>query len=110
MSRGSWYKVRPQHEPDAIDCCSMLNEIGSKFGLICRIDVDYGLDFVTVMIKAGTFPDVEHFDVVFQAINKRPARDKRSRDAQVYATLWDIYQQADNGIAGMNVRPQYRPI
>lgn len=96
------------YAPDALDCCSMLNELGVKFGLICRITVQYTVSRVTVVVQAGTGRAFGEFDVIYVAKNERNTSDKRTRDAQVWQALWDIYTQADTGIAGCAPRPVYK--
>lgn len=107
MSRNSWYKTRPLGEPDGIDCGSMLTEIGSKFGLACRIEVKIDFDFKSVIIRSGTFKSMEEFEVQYQSYYKVPVRNGKPLESMIYHALWDIYQQADIGVSGVRPRPQY---
>ena len=108
MSRGAWHKSTPLAEPDAIDCYSMLNAIGHEFGLACKVEVKLEFDFKTVVVRAGTYVDMEHFEVVFQAMHKVPIKRSKPIESVMYATLWDIYQQADSGVSGVKQRPVYK--
>jgi hypothetical protein len=107
MSKNSWYKTRPLGEPDAIDCGAMLSEIGSRFGLACKVEVKIEFDFKTVVVRAGVFRDMETFEAQYQALYKVPVRSSKPVESMIYQALWDVFQQADTGIAGRKPGPIY---
>lgn len=109
LSKGNWYSTHRMAEPDAVDVQAMLNEIGSVFGLACKLEVLVTPDNKKVVVKAGTYADIEHFEVVFQAMYSVPVASAKSIEGMLYSALWDIYQQADTGVAGSRPKPVYAP-
>ncbi len=88
------------NEPDARDVRLMTEAIAQQFGLSVELRMRYteeDCEMVGVASHCGVgAPGV----TVAQALSRRRLSDKRSRDAQAYNVLWDIYQQLDTGIMG----------
>ena len=88
------------NEPDARDARLMTQAIAEQFGLMVELRTRYtdeDVEMVAIASHCGVgAPGV----TVAQALSRRKLSDKRSRDAQAYNVLWDIYQQLDTGILG----------
>lgn len=96
----TWRKTAWGQTPDAVDCKTMCDEIAKDFGLVARLSVSFGEDGPVVvghLIRPGIGPAVE---TVFVAKHTQYYRQRPDLVVMAYKVLWDLYGQADSGVAG----------
>lgn len=93
------------HEPDAIDCNTMVSAIGSDFSCKCDITTAYERDQVVVLVRCYTLVQEAANVVQVQAIVRTPLRTARSLYAMQYSALLDCWHQMDRGVLAAATRP-----
>ena len=93
------------HEPDAIDCNTMVSAIGSDFNCQCDITTSYERDQVVVLVRCYTLQQKASGVVQVQALSRAPLRTARSLYTMQYSTLLDCWHQLDRGVLSAATRP-----
>lgn len=89
------------YAPDSIDVYNIVHEMGDAFGLRVQFTTEFTPDYIQVIGRAfkpnGTGNEV----IQYQALAKRPLH-KPQDIAQIFFTVvWDLFQQADNGVMAL---------
>lgn len=93
------------YSPDAIDCDRLCHSLGEDFGCFARLEVEYALDYITVICRvykgAGEQPGV----VQVQSIVRAPLKSKRDLYVMHYSALLDCWHQLDRGVLAVATAP-----
>lgn len=93
------------HEPDAIDCNTMVQALWEDFGVIYDLETRYELDTVVVICKTYKLREVEAGVVQVQALVKAPLKSRRSLYTLQYSALLDCWHQLDRGVLAVAQTP-----
>lgn len=86
------------HEPDAIDCNTMVAALGEDFSVLPEVVTSYALDVVQVVVRCRGLGQPGGDAVQVQALVRRPLRAAKNLWAMQYAALLDCWHQLDRGV------------
>jgi hypothetical protein len=93
------------YTPDQLDCNTMITSIGSDFGGLCDINVQFTRDQVIVVVKVRNIQTEGADQVMVQALVKVPLKTAKSLYQYIYSALLDCWHQMDRGVLGAATRP-----
>lgn len=94
------------YEPDAIDCDQLVRSLAEDFGVLCKLEVSYGLDKIQTIARCYRPADASPALPVVQALVSRPVKGAPSHYVAQYSALLDCWHQLDRGalaVAGVHV-------
>lgn len=103
------------HEPDALDCNTMVSALANDWGVLCDITTRFERDQVVVLVRCYKERGEAGIVVQVQALGRAPLKAARSGYAMQYSALLDCWHQLDRGVLaaqetpimrGWNGRPQ----
>jgi len=93
------------YEPDQIDCQNLTSALGTDFGVLCKVVVQFSADEVVVIGKCFPIAVGECSVCTCQAIVRTGIKLHRSLYVPVYSVLLDCCHQMDRGVLGASTRP-----
>lgn len=93
------------HEPDAVDCNTMVNALAEDFGVICDLETRYERDMVVVICRTYKLASLQEGVVQVQALVKAPLKSRRSLYTLQYSAMLDCWHQHDRGVLAVAQTP-----
>lgn len=99
-------RARNEHAPDRIDCLNLERNIAEEFNLSAVVTITFEVDFVLIIGRLHK-PAVDKCDgAEYVSLTRLPYKAPKSLDSAIYTTLWDLFWQADRGVAGKRPVPE----
>jgi hypothetical protein len=96
------------YQPDAIDVNTMVTAIGTDFGLLCKLEAEFGRDKVVVFARCVHLVRKEGDVVEVQAMVARPLKPAPNIAVMMYSAALDCWHQLDRGMLAAATAPVQR--